>query len=85
MEERRAREQKVAADLLKRFEPQGATMVMVEAALSAAEGSTRIATKMLTAQLATYARDCTHAFMRACMHTRTCAHARTHARTHMYA
>ena len=52
MQEQKAREQEVAANLLKRFEPQGATMVMVEAALSAAEGSTRIAIKMLTAQLA---------------------------------
>ena len=45
-EERRAREQEVAANLLKRFEPQGATMAMVEAALAEGEGSTPAAVKV---------------------------------------
>ena len=86
-EERRAREQEVAANLLKRFEPQGATMAMVEAALAEAAGTLSVAVKLLTRRLIEQELQNqpheahTRARMHAHVHTR--APARKHARALM--
>ena len=51
-EAKKGKEREVVQNLLKRFEPQGATIAMVEAALREAEGSTPAAVKIISKKLA---------------------------------